>query len=251
MIPKIIHFVWFGKSTFTSKVKKCIDSWKKYLPDYEFMLWDESNFEIDNSCQFVKDAYALNKFAFVSDYVRFYALYKFGGIYLDTDVEVIKPFDHYLFNQDVTLVLDDGGYISGSTIASKAGSLYIKDCLEYYHQSQFILNNGRYNIEVINSHMQNRLYKYGYSRNNMLQSINYKNETCKLYPDDYFHVRSLTTGVLNKSNNSYAIHWHTILWTSKRTKIINFIRINILCKLIGKANYNKITKVLKRGKTTI
>lgn len=95
MIPKIIHGVWFGGKPMPEKEKMCIKSWKKMMPDYDIMIWNESNFDI-NKVRYVKEAYILKKYAFVSDYVRLWALYNFGGIYLDTDVEVIRPLDDLL-----------------------------------------------------------------------------------------------------------------------------------------------------------
>ena len=94
-IPKIIHFVWFGKGVIPEKDQKCIASWVLNCPDYEIMMWNEDTFDI-NSNQYVKEAYENKKYAFVSDYVRLYALYNYGGIYLDTDVEIFKPFDEFL-----------------------------------------------------------------------------------------------------------------------------------------------------------
>ena len=96
MIPKVIHYIWFGGKPYSDKIQKCIDSWNKYLPEYKFMLWNEDTFDVANSCDFVRQAYENKKWAFVSDYVRVWALNKFGGIYLDTDVEVVRPLDQFL-----------------------------------------------------------------------------------------------------------------------------------------------------------
>jgi mannosyltransferase OCH1-like enzyme len=96
MIPKVVHYCWFGRGPMTSLAEKCLASWKKYLPEYELMLWDEDNFDI-NIVPYVKEAYESGKFAFVTDYVRLYVLFNFGGIYLDTDVEVLKSLDNMLY----------------------------------------------------------------------------------------------------------------------------------------------------------
>ena len=95
MIPKIIHYCWFGDKELPKLAKKCLASWKKYCPDYQIKCWNESNFDV-NSNQYVKEAYENKKYAFVTDYVRLYALYNFGGVYMDTDVEVIKNIDDFL-----------------------------------------------------------------------------------------------------------------------------------------------------------
>lgn len=95
MIPKIIHYCWFGRGKMPELAERCIASWKKHLPEYQYILWNEDNFDI-TSVPYVKEAYEARKFAFVTDYVRLYALYHFGGVYMDTDVEVLKPLDRFL-----------------------------------------------------------------------------------------------------------------------------------------------------------
>ena len=117
MIPKIIHCVWFGQNEFSEKEKKCIESWKKYLPEYEIMVWNEKNFDL-NQNKYVKEAYILKKYAFVSDYVRLWALYHYGGIYMDTDVEVVKPFDDFL-NKSVFLCFETSMVSIGTCGAEK------------------------------------------------------------------------------------------------------------------------------------
>ena len=101
MIPKIIHYCWFGGKELPNLAEKCIASWKKQLPDYKIICWSEENFDIDNSVPYLKEAYSKKKFAFVSDYVRLYALYNYGGIYLDTDVEVIRDFSPLLNDKSI------------------------------------------------------------------------------------------------------------------------------------------------------
>lgn len=95
MIPKIIHYCWFGGKPLPDTAKKCINSWKEYLPDFEIVQWNESNFDI-HSCAYVEQAYGTKKWAFVADYVRYYAVYHHGGIFLETDTEVIRSFDNLL-----------------------------------------------------------------------------------------------------------------------------------------------------------
>lgn len=250
MVPKIIHFIWFGNKPFPPKIKKCIDSWKKYLSDYQIIQWDESNFDINNACQFVREAYECGQYAFVSDYVRFYVLKQYGGIYLDTDVEVIKPFKSEFLETDVALALDDGGYISGSTIFSVPDSEFIKDCLSHYHSISFIRPDGSYENEVINTNMQEILHASRYRIENVYQKVDYKGEKCIFYPNEFFHVRSLSDGKMELTGNSYAIHWHTILWASTKTKIINFLRINVLTRVLGTKLYSRIARSIKNGKTT-
>lgn len=234
-----------------TKVLRCIESWKKFLPDYQFMLWNEKNFPITNSCKFVQEAHSQGQYAFVADYVRFYALYNYGGIYLDTDVEFLKPLSSDILDNELVLALDDGGYITGSTLLSIPNGKFMKDSMEYYENMNFINPDGSINNEVINTRMQEILKPYGYVIDNKFQTINYNGEKCIIFPNEYFHVRSLVTGKLELTQNSVAIHWHTILWASYRTKIINFLRINFLVKTLGVNLYLKIVNKIKNGKTTL
>lgn len=130
MIPKIIHYVWLGRGEKSEKIKKCIESWKKYLPDYEIKEWNEDNFPMEYN-DFFKQAYENKKWAFASDVVRLYALYTEGGIYMDTDVEVYKPLDEFLVHQGFT-GFEDINYPVCATIGAEKGNPIIKMMLDYY-----------------------------------------------------------------------------------------------------------------------
>lgn len=246
MIPKIVHYIWFGPKPYPKKVCECISSWKKHLPDYKFMLWNETTFDLNSACRFVREAYEERKYAFVSDYVRLWALYKYGGIYMDTDFEVIKPFDSHFFENRLVLGTDEAGYLEALLMAEKGHSFILK-CMNRYHNTTFRLDNGKLNMEVINTYLQENLESYGYSIKNERQNLN---EGITIYPDDYFNVRSLSSGRLHLTDNSYTIHWHTITWVPLKTRLINFLRIRVIIPIIGLSNYNKIIAPLKKGKTT-
>lgn len=124
MIPKIVHYIWFGGNSYSEKIQHCIDSWHKYLPDYEFMLWNEETFDV-NSVRFTKEAYENKKWAFVSDYVRVYALYNYGGFYLDTDVEVLKPLTDFTGNK-LLLGTDEDGALTALMGSEKNFELWGK-----------------------------------------------------------------------------------------------------------------------------
>ena len=136
MIPKVIHYVWVGKGEKNERIKHCIESWRKYLPDYEIKEWNEDNFDI-NYNEFTKKAYELGKYAYVSDVIRLYALYTEGGIYMDTDVEVYKSLDEFLNNKGF-IGFEDIHYLSTGTIGAVKGNPVIKLILDYYNCRDFI-----------------------------------------------------------------------------------------------------------------
>lgn len=140
MIPKKIHYCWFGRGQMPELAKKCIESWKKYLPDYEIKEWNEDNFDL-NAYPYVREAYDNRKFAFVTDVVRLYALYTEGGIYMDTDVEVLKSLDGFLHHVAFSGFEDDHNIPSG-IMASEKGGKWAKDNLDYYVGKHFIKEDG-------------------------------------------------------------------------------------------------------------
>lgn len=135
MIPKKIHYIWFGKGEKNDRIKHCIESWKKYLPDYEIIEWSEDNFDV-NFNDFTKKAYENKKWAYVSDVARFWILYNEGGIYLDTDVEVYKPIDEFLENS-AFVGFEDTYYLSSATIGAEKGNPVMKMILDYYNCIDF------------------------------------------------------------------------------------------------------------------
>ena len=144
LIPKKIHYCWFGRGKKPELVIHCINSWKKHLPYYELILWNEENFDI-NSNQYVKEAYESKRYAFVTDYVRLYALYHHGGIYMDTDVEVLKPLDEFL-NHRVFIGCQQENAIQTGLIDSVSNHIMIEKILNSYNNKKFILNDGSPNL---------------------------------------------------------------------------------------------------------
>ena len=146
MIPKLIHLCWLSGDPYPPKIQLCIDSWKKYLPDYEIMLWDTNRFDV-NSTPWTKQAFEAKKYAFVADYIRLYAVYNYGGIYLDSDVEVLKSFDDLLHLPYFagTEVGPDG--IEMAAFGAEKGTGWVKFMLDYYQDRNYILENGEKNME--------------------------------------------------------------------------------------------------------
>jgi hypothetical protein len=239
MIPKTIHFCWFGRGEYPEKVKYCMESWKVFLPDYQFKLWNEDNFDLDLS-PFVRQAYDNGKYAFVSDYVRVYALKNEGGIYLDTDIEVVKPFQD-LLEQRLILGTDESGYLT-AFMAAEAEHPYFASLLSLYDRMSFLNPDGSLNTEVNNTWMQNMLEPYGYQRENKFQNLD---EGIVVYPCEYFHAKSLTSGKLMTTRNTYCIHHHTLLWVTPKTRMIRWFRMKILVPMLGADRYTAFTNHLK------
>ena len=146
MIPKQIHFCWLSDEPFPPQVERCIDSWKKNLPDYKIILWNKERFDI-NSTPWTKQAFEKKKYAFVSDYIRFYALFNYGGIYLDSDVEVLRNLD-YLLEKKFFFSYEYSGLPEAAVIGAESGLGFIKNALDWYDEKPFINDDGSSNATV-------------------------------------------------------------------------------------------------------
>lgn len=214
MIPKIIHYCWFGGNPLDGKSKKCIDSWKKYFPDYEIKEWNEDNFDV-SSCQYADEAYKAKKWAFVSDYARFKILYEYGGVYFDTDVEAIKPFDD---------ILKRGNYMGcergfdsvnpGLGMAAAPGLDFIKEIIDDYERSSFINTDGTYDLTTIVEKTTVFLKKHGLRDINEIQKV----ANINIYPREYFCPINMDTGKLEITENTYSIHRFAGTWEKKSNK---------------------------------
>ncbi len=210
-IPRIIHYCWFGGNPLPENAKKCIASWKKYLPDYEIKEWNESNFDL-NCCRYIREAYEAKKWAFVSDYARFDILYRFGGLYFDTDVEIIK---------DISDIIEAGPFMgsepdgdgkcrvaAGLGLAAVPGQKIYKDILDHYSKLQFKISDGVYNDTTIVTYITNVLQPYGYKGNCTVETVS----DLTIYPPEYFCPMDMDTGELSITPNTRSIHWYTASW---------------------------------------
>ena len=168
MIPKKIHYIWVGGNPLTPLAEKCIESWKKYCPDYEIVRWDESNFDV-NQNQYCKEAYENKKWAFVSDYIRLKVLYEEGGIYMDTDVEVVKPLDKFLSNPAFSGFENDTMIPTG-IIASEKNNPWVDKLLKKYDDKHFIKKNLPVSFIPIKGEMFKSTLSIGYNKNKYLSS---------------------------------------------------------------------------------
>lgn len=228
-IPKIIHYCWLGQNKKSELHEKCISSWKKYCPDYKIIEWNESNFDI-NINKYVKEAYASKKYAFVSDFVRLYAIYNYGGIYMDTDVEIIKPIDDLLFVPGF-MSFETKKYIQSGIMAGEKGNLWFKEQLDSYREDSFFDENGN-PILVTNVERITRISKeqHGFIPNGSKQQLKYG---IIIYPRAFFCPKSVVTNKINISKNTYAIHHFALTWFGKGVEERN-IKLYEYIKNMGK-----------------
>lgn len=239
MIPKIIHYCWFGGNKMPRLALKCIESWKKHLPEYELKLWNESNFDI-NCNTYVKQAYIHKKYAFVSDYVRLYALYNYGGIYMDTDVEVLKPLDGFLHHKAFS-GFENEVNISTGIMGAKKKNAWIKTLFDNYNNRHFIDKNGRMDITT-NVSIATKLSKQcGLIQNNMRQVL--KTGEVNIYPDYYFCPYNAITGVNHINSKSHVIHHYLGSWQSPCKRLRNKIII-IVGKVFGLRIIRKLRRII-------
>lgn len=211
---KKIHYCWFGGKELPSKVKKCIATWKKMLPDYEIKEWNEENFDI-NTNTFVKEAYENKKWAFVSDYVRIYALYNEGGIYLDTDVKILKDISH-ITDKDMFLGYEDSGYVGTAVIGVKEKeNKYIKEILDYYNKIEHFNEEIMYNY--VNPVIITKILKKYSSKVNE-QGIRIFDNNVYVYPRDYFFPLNYNYSEKLYTENTCMVHLFNATWTGKGEK---------------------------------
>ena len=237
MNNKTIHYCWFGKTEKPKIIQKCINSWKKHFPDYEIHEWNEDNFDV-NCNIYVRQAYEAKKYAFVSDYVRFYALEKYGGIYFDTDVEVIKSFGD-LLKDEAFAGFETDEYIAPGLVlyVKEPNNEIISQTRKWYDGARFLDEKGeRIKLNVCNI-FTNVLKDYGFVPNGKLQNCG----GMILYPKDYFCPFDDATGKLNKTKNTYAIHWYAKSWMSKRKIFRNKIT-RVLHRIFGTDIRQKFTR---------
>lgn len=226
MIPKIIHYVWVGGKPLTPLAEKCIASWKKYCPDYEIKRWDETTFDV-NQNEYCKQAYESKKWAFVSDYIRLKVMYDFGGIYMDTDVEVIKPLDAFLDNHAFSGYEDKDTIPTGIMASEKQGK-WVGELLKDYDTKKFIKEDGSFNLETNVVQITNTTKKM--YPNIVLNNTLTKCEDVVFYPKDYFCPIDLITNKKKITKNTCTIHWFAGSWLSGKTRCKKIVKkiLNVL-----------------------
>ncbi len=234
MIPKVIHLCWLSGDEFPLPIAHCIDSWKKILPDYEICLWDTKRFDI-NSTIWTEQAFSSRKYAFAADYIRLYALYNFGGIYLDSDVLVYKSFDEllhlpYFIGQEYT------GSFEPAVIGAERGCPFIGKVLERYRNRPFIKEDGSYDILPLPAVFFNTLIKsYNFRQLNSLTDYQWDGKTIFVFDKDFFHSRDSMS--VTRTPKSYCSHCYAGSWLPKQ-KGLKYYLLQTLPKWLIKFYYS-------------
>lgn len=221
MIPKVIHYCWFGRNPLPVSALKCIESWKRHLPDFEIKEWNEENFDV-NAIPYTRDAYQEKKYAFVSDYARFWILYNFGGIYFDTDVEVIRPMDAIITNGPFMGAEVDGNerdeifpkVAPGLCIGAYSKMRLLGEVIKRYKVLNFYGPDGTLNKYTMIPLISNLLKEAGMVASNKIQTVS----DFTIYPSEYFNPLEIATGRLKMTSNTYSIHWFMASWLPYQPK---------------------------------
>lgn len=244
MIPKVIHYCWFGRGELTPLAKKCIASWRQYFPDYEIKEWNEDNFDV-NVIPYTADAYRARKYAFVSDYARFWVLYHFGGVYFDTDVEVIKPMNDVLEKgafMGVEQLKPSLAVAPGLGLAAEPGMTLYKTVLDRYENLPFLLPDGSLNPYTMIPIVTDLLKDNGLKGDGTVEHV----AGIDIYPPDWFNPFDDATGRLRKTENTRAIHWFAKSWmpaeAAWRTNLKRMLR-----RFVGTERLNRWGQVLKKA----
>lgn len=265
-IPKVIHYCWFGKAPLPKSALYCIESWKRYLPDYEIKRWDENNFDLSIN-DYVKEAYTARKWAFVSDYVRIWVLFHYGGIYFDTDVEVIRPMDDLISAGAFMGCERDGRYTSnelavtaerivsnseriegylmrvnpGLGLSCQPKLKFYQELLNIYSAIHFVNVDKSLNLTTIVEYVTDLLKSHGLKDIKGVQTV----EGITIYPQEYFNPKSYDSGKTLITPNTRSIHHYSMSWFSKKTLfaykirkfLINILGISITDKIINRIRY--------------
>lgn len=264
MIPKVIHYCWFGGKPLPKLAKKCIKSWKKYCPDYEIIRWDESNYDVSAAPLYVRQAYEAKKWAFVTDYVRLQIVYEHGGIYLDTDVELIKSLDTFLAQRAFfgfeNSGFDDSVYVAtGLGFGAEKGTEILFEMMEDYNASPLILEDGT--IDNTSCPVRNTkvLVRYGFLQNGQHQ----ERDGIAIYPHEVFCPICFHNGKRNITPETFSIHWYTASWFPKeekkkinlrwkrtrrkqRREFWRYLPNRMLLKILGEDRYTRFKKSVSR-----
>lgn len=246
MIPKLIHLCWLSGDPYPPKIARCLESWKKFLPDYEVVLWDTNRFDL-NSSIWVRQAFEKKKYAFAADYIRFYALYHMGGIYLDSDVEVLKSFDD-LLDLPYFVGAEKAQTPEAAIMGAEKGCDWVGQCLQYYEGRPFIKEDGSMDIRKLPEIMFEQIGKLKpYRVLSLEDSLNVRTldmqQEFLILNDAFFSPKVFDSREVEITPNTYCIHHYENSWFSHKAKIYYRTRA-LLVKVLGLDLVRKAEKML-------
>ncbi|MBN4084743.1 glycosyl transferase [Flavobacteriaceae bacterium AH-315-B10] len=254
MIPKIIHYCWLSGEEYPQDIKNNIASWKAMLPDYEFMLWDTKRFDMSKSV-WAQQAFETKKYAFASDLIRLHAVYTYGGIYMDTDVEVLKSFDD-LLDLPYFMGVEQNSIIEAAVFGSVKKSQWLLICMQHYNNRSFVKEDGTYDMLVLPKVMELRLKGMKNiirMEESQVQKVKYmlKNEdSLFLFPFEYFSAKNIESGEFSITKNTYTIHHFNSSWmpffSKFRRKLKKIIGVRQTKKIISFLRLKKLIDFLKK-----
>lgn len=235
---KKIHYIWLGKSKKNRVIRKCIKSWKRYFPDWEIIEWNEDNLDLGIN-EYCRQAYNAKKYAFASDVLRFDILHRYGGLYFDVDVEVIKDFSELLENYEAFAGFENGYVAPGLVLyASRPGNNIIKEALDKYTEKSFFKDDGTYNLETVCLHFSEILKKHNFKMDNSLQTI----DGFTVFPRTFFCPVDDVWSIQDFSDNTYTIHHYAASWKPAKERLITAIKKSAY-RLLGKKCITRIKKI--------
>lgn len=262
MIPKIIHYCWFGRGELPDLAKKCIKSWKKYCPDYEIIEWNEDNFDIQSAPLYVRQAYEAKKWAFVTDYVRLKIVYDNGGIYLDTDVELIKPLNRFL-DHKAFFGFEDTFVATGLGFGAEKQTSILQEIMNQYADIPFFISENQYDDTACPERNTEVFKNHGLSLNGTTQILE---DDILILSKEHLCPYNFLEHKLKKTKNTVAIHWFGGSWLSneqrkkfkkyeivikknkRKNKIYKIKHLPITClrMMLGNDRVDKIKQIIKR-----
>lgn len=240
-IPRKVQYIWFGRGIKSELIQKCMNTTRAILSDWEICIWDEDTYDI-TSCDYIREAYEKKMYAFASDYARFDILYQHGGVYLDTDVELLKAFpEEFLCETGFTGVESNNKIAPGLVFACEAGNPIVKEILEDYRGDHFVDENGNVNRKTVVERVTEIFARHGFKKDGREQIL----DGFHIYPAEYFCAFDFVTNEFEITDRTISIHHYTATWTNIKSKTKKKIQ-SILRKTLGIKGYKVIISIKRK-----
>ncbi|GGG84857.1 glycosyl transferase [Parapedobacter pyrenivorans] len=245
IIPKIIHYCWLSDDPYPDLIQKCLDSWKEKLVDYELCRWD---IETSPKVPWISEAYESKKYAFAADYVRFYALYHVGGIYLDADVEVFKSFDSLLVNRSF-IGYDYVGDIEAAVIGAEKGTEWVKNCLDAYKDRSFLAEIQHLNMSTVPL-LIGKVFEERFNIANNNRGTPHSNDEIAVFPFYYFSPKSIFSKSYDIKEETVCVHHFEGKWVEKTPLLtIKYLIHRSVILVFGQQGHNILIKMVRKWRT--